>query len=199
MPAPSSVCLKCGAIAKSGKVSCCGRGGSWFGNCGSALHAKLDHSWYEGIRSCKALRRSKSVVGRRSGATHLWGFSGVRSAIAAATTTSSTVFTGITATSAAFATNASFTSAITTGSTTTVTAMTAVTLFRVGKESAISTDWFSQGACYAHDVSVLIYTSCLPICVCVCVFEHLNRYPLLSTYSLTHSLTRTLTRTLLQL
>ena len=26
----SSVCPKCGIIAKSGKISCCGRGGSWF-------------------------------------------------------------------------------------------------------------------------------------------------------------------------
>jgi hypothetical protein len=28
------VCRKCGTIAKSRKSSCCGRGGSWFRNCG---------------------------------------------------------------------------------------------------------------------------------------------------------------------
>ena len=48
----SSVCSKCGIIAKSGKNSCCGRGGSWFKNCGSAGNAQLAHTWYEGIRAC---------------------------------------------------------------------------------------------------------------------------------------------------
>ena len=50
----SSVCPKCGTIGKLRKRSCCGRGGSWFKNCGSTGHAKLDHTWYEGIQACKA-------------------------------------------------------------------------------------------------------------------------------------------------
>merc|ERR1712187_830275 len=32
----SSVCLNCATIKKSGKVSCCARGGAWFGTCGGA-------------------------------------------------------------------------------------------------------------------------------------------------------------------
>ena len=48
------VCPECGSIDKSGKSSCCGRGGSWFGNCGSAGGMKLDHTRHEGIWACKA-------------------------------------------------------------------------------------------------------------------------------------------------
>ena len=51
----SPVCRTCGIIKKSGSISCCGNGGSWFGNCGSAANANLGHTWYEGIRACKAL------------------------------------------------------------------------------------------------------------------------------------------------
>ena len=60
------VCLQCDIIAKSGKSSCCGRGGSWFGNCGSAGNAKLRHTWYEGIRVCEIRLQSKRVSGRHS-------------------------------------------------------------------------------------------------------------------------------------
>ena len=48
----NAVCHKCGIISKSAKISCCGRGGSWFRNCGSVGNAKLDHTWHEGIRVC---------------------------------------------------------------------------------------------------------------------------------------------------
>merc|ERR1712187_16326 len=50
----SSVCPKCGTLGKFGKRSCCGRGGSWFKNCGNPGNVKLDHTWYEGIQACKA-------------------------------------------------------------------------------------------------------------------------------------------------
>ena len=60
-----SVCPRCGTIGKSGKPSCCGRGGAWFKNCGGAGNAKLDHSWYEGIQACKARSQSKTVVGNQ--------------------------------------------------------------------------------------------------------------------------------------
>ena len=62
----SSVCLDCGTIQKSGKMSCCGRGGSWFGKCGSAENANLSHTWYEGIRACKA-RQFQAVPGEHLG------------------------------------------------------------------------------------------------------------------------------------
>ena len=61
----SPVCLKCGAIAKSGGISCCGRGGSWFRNCGGAGNSNLEHTWHEGIRACKTRARSKAAIGQQ--------------------------------------------------------------------------------------------------------------------------------------
>ena len=61
-----SACLRCGTIAKSGKSSCCGRGGSWFKNCGGTGKKKLRHTWYEGIQACKVRTQSKAVVGQKS-------------------------------------------------------------------------------------------------------------------------------------
>ena len=48
----SPVCPACGIVKRSGKLSCCAPGGSWFGNCGSAGNANLEHTWHEGIRVC---------------------------------------------------------------------------------------------------------------------------------------------------
>merc|ERR1712224_652194 len=61
----SSACPKCGTTEKSGKASCCGRGGSWYRNCGSAGNAKLDHTWHEGIKVCKARAQSKRAIGQQ--------------------------------------------------------------------------------------------------------------------------------------
>ena len=67
----SSMCPKCGIIAKSGRASCCGRGGSWFGNCGAAGKEKLDHNWSEGFQACKSRSQSKTVIGQQlHGADH---------------------------------------------------------------------------------------------------------------------------------
>ena len=60
----SSVCPKCG-IAKSGKRSCCGRGGSWFKTCGGADNTRFRHTWYEGMHACKARRQSRTAVGQQ--------------------------------------------------------------------------------------------------------------------------------------
>ena len=68
MTSISSVCPKCGTMEKSGKNSCCGRGGSWFRNCGSAGNMQLRHTWYEGIRVCKTRAQSKRASGRQSNA-----------------------------------------------------------------------------------------------------------------------------------
>ena len=46
------VCPKCGDIKKSGKQSCCARGGAWFKNCGDVGDTKFDHTWAEGIQAC---------------------------------------------------------------------------------------------------------------------------------------------------
>ena len=60
------VCPKCGIIGRSGKSSCCGRGGSWFGNCGSADNTKVEHRWYEGLEACKTRTQLEAVRGQES-------------------------------------------------------------------------------------------------------------------------------------
>ena len=65
----SPACLKCGIIKKSGKTSCCGRGGSWFGNCGGSGNAKLQHTWIEGILECRTRPQSKTAIGQQLNAT----------------------------------------------------------------------------------------------------------------------------------
>ena len=49
-------------MENSGKRSCCGRGGSWFRNCGASGSAKFTRTWYEGIQACKARSESKAVI-----------------------------------------------------------------------------------------------------------------------------------------
>ena len=51
MASPS--CPKCGIFKKSGRHSCCARGGGWFKNCGDEGDTKFDHSWSDGIQVCK--------------------------------------------------------------------------------------------------------------------------------------------------
>ena len=61
-----SVCPKCVTIAKSGKPSCCGRGGSWFRNCGGGGNKRFKHTWKEGIYACKARSRSKTALAQQN-------------------------------------------------------------------------------------------------------------------------------------
>merc|ERR1712032_1386329 len=68
-----SVCLRCGTIAKSGKPSCCGRGGSWFKNCGGGGNTKLQHSWYEGMQACKRRPHSRTAAGQQENAAQQKG------------------------------------------------------------------------------------------------------------------------------
>ena len=58
----SFACPKCGITKRSGKISCCGRGGSWFGNCGSVGYETSGHTWYEGLQACKARRPSHTDI-----------------------------------------------------------------------------------------------------------------------------------------
>ena len=58
----SPLCLKCGNIKKSGKRSCCARGGAWFKNCGDAGNAEFEHTWIEGIQACKSRLGSDCVL-----------------------------------------------------------------------------------------------------------------------------------------
>ena len=50
-----TVCPKCGSVKKSGKLSCCARGGAWFKNCGDGGDSNFDHTWVEGIEACKGM------------------------------------------------------------------------------------------------------------------------------------------------
>ena len=54
-----SGCPKCGTN-KSGKSSCCGSGGAWFGNCGNKGDPKFDHTWGEGVRTCQTVTVAKA-------------------------------------------------------------------------------------------------------------------------------------------
>ena len=58
-----SSCLTCGAIKSTGSLSCCARGGSWFGKCGGSGKIKRQHTWQEGIQACEA-RQSQAVMGQ---------------------------------------------------------------------------------------------------------------------------------------
>jgi len=62
-----SACSVCGSVKKSRKKSCCGRGGSWYKNCGSAGNKrskKIGHTWFEGIQVCKQQRAQyKAALG----------------------------------------------------------------------------------------------------------------------------------------
>ena len=58
----NSVCPKCGIAKKSGKLSCCARGGAWFKKCGDAGSTKFDHTWAEGIQACERQFLSASVI-----------------------------------------------------------------------------------------------------------------------------------------
>jgi len=63
--ASSSTCAVCGSVKKSRKKSCCGRGGSWYKNCGTSDNKKskkFDHTWFEGIQVCKSTSAVKSAA-----------------------------------------------------------------------------------------------------------------------------------------
>ena len=45
-------CSKCGTFNKSGKVSCCAPGGSWFKSCGGSGNRNADHTWSAGVKAC---------------------------------------------------------------------------------------------------------------------------------------------------
>ena len=49
---PTPLCPKCGVNKKSGKGSCCARGGSWFQKCGDEGDTTFEHTWGEGMLAC---------------------------------------------------------------------------------------------------------------------------------------------------
>ena len=54
-------CSKCGILKKSGKLSCCARGGDWFKNCGDISDSNFGHTWVEGIQACTRFVNLSSV------------------------------------------------------------------------------------------------------------------------------------------
>ena len=70
----SKVCPQCGTIKKTGKLSCCARGGSWFNNCGDAGDSNIAHTWGEGVQACtsklarygRLCKRDESILVRRA-------------------------------------------------------------------------------------------------------------------------------------
>ena len=51
-------CPACGIMKKSGKHSCCARGGAWFKNCGDTDDSKFDYTWTQGIKACQGFTTS---------------------------------------------------------------------------------------------------------------------------------------------
>ena len=66
----SKLCLKCGSIKKSGKLSCCARGGAWFKKCGDAGDSKFDHTWFDGIQACTGVAGKVQVQPYRTTIDH---------------------------------------------------------------------------------------------------------------------------------
>ena len=58
----SSVCLTCATLKKSGKRSCCARGGSWYNDCGPATELRFGHTWVEGLRACALNQVERHVM-----------------------------------------------------------------------------------------------------------------------------------------
>ena len=59
---PISTCPKCGTARKSGKRSCCARGGAWFKNCGDVRDSKFNHTWSDGVQACRGFGNEESVA-----------------------------------------------------------------------------------------------------------------------------------------
>ena len=49
---PLITCPKC-VTNRSGKLSCCARGGAWFKKCGDVGDSNVEHTWFDGTRACK--------------------------------------------------------------------------------------------------------------------------------------------------
>ena len=60
LQAPAVGCSTCGVFKKSGRVSCCAHGGSWFGKCGNVDDPRSDHTWMDGIRVCDVFAHDSS-------------------------------------------------------------------------------------------------------------------------------------------
>ena len=63
-PSIGLICTKCGITNKTGRHSCCARGGAWFKNCGDADDTQFDHTWIQGMQACKSKLWSVRILCR---------------------------------------------------------------------------------------------------------------------------------------
>ena len=56
-----AACPTCGRL-KNGVVSCCGVGGSWQGECGSAGDTQFRHTWGDGKDACSHIANPEPVT-----------------------------------------------------------------------------------------------------------------------------------------
>ena len=63
-------CPKCGTTKKSGKRSCCARGGAWFKKCGDVGDSNFEHTWGEGMEACKSFEPLQALLSREETVTH---------------------------------------------------------------------------------------------------------------------------------
>ena len=152
MPDTIPVCSKCGIIKRSGKSSCCSRGGSWFGKCGSAGDSNHEHTWSEGILACNGWAGSKAAFGRQSNADQNFdlpdnvGLSNFNIDIAAAEALKFTSSKTPANTTANVPNNMSITILDTSSLPTTTNASTTAALATLAvNEATLVTDWVSQG------------------------------------------------------
>ena len=165
-----SVCHKCGVIKKSGKNSCCGRGGSWFKHCASVSNADLHHTWYEGIHVCETRPQSKRASGHE--AQRLTPCNGVDLGISNSVTTTPKVFAVTSGNTSilisgrtpsvklvnpsvnmsAQSANMSMTSTLATTNTVTITAVIATTTMITQAVNAATT----KGICYSKKTSKFV-------------------------------------------
>ena len=162
-----SVCPRCGPINKSGKNSCCGRGGSWFGNCGSAGNANLRHTWHEGIRACKSRTLSKTGIAPQKGidSSHGADIINYKSVIAAYETlafTPANTSTPISesTTSIVMLTYTSDNVSITTSAHTLLTNMLADTFMSSSTHTSVSTSMTTQGCVNLLKITVFMSIFC---------------------------------------
>ena len=139
MPDTIPACSKCGIIKKSGKSSCCSRGGSWFGKCGSAGDSNHEHTWSEGILACKEWARSNVASVEESKAAQELGLSDVFTS--SNTSAKVPINTSITKASV-YATNMANTKS---GATNAAASTTTALATLATNEATLVTDWVSQG------------------------------------------------------
>ena len=56
----SAECPVC--VERQGTLSCCGRGASWHGKCGSPGNSNYEHTWHEGVKACANSNKNEATL-----------------------------------------------------------------------------------------------------------------------------------------